>query len=218
MATETPNPDKAQGRLRRAPVDLATHKPDCRCFACKAARKRAEKAVVGGDGEQTEVAPARTLTPIDPATGESIYADRVIVVQERDPRARIAEWALMRANGMRNKDIAAKMGIQPNTLNSLISKATREGWLKFDNPADRLEHELAPLIVENIKSHLADGDRKMTIEAAKGIGLFKSHQAVKIENESPQMVLALKIETPVGYDPTTVVTGTIVGNPKLPTE
>lgn len=146
-----------------------------------------------------------------------IQAD-IVTVSRRDARSRIAEWALLRSQGMKTKDIAIRMGIQPQSLHTLISKASRQGWLQFSDPAERLEHELAPLIVDNIKSHLLEGDKKMTIEAAKGIGLFKSHQAVKVENESPQMVLALKIETPVGFDPTTVVTGTIIGVPKVPTE
>lgn len=124
----------------------------------------------------------------------------------------------MRSQGMRNKDIAARLGIQPQTLNTLISKATKAGWLKFDNPEERLEHELTPLIVDNIKHYLVEGDKKMTIEAAKGVGLFKSHQAVKVEGNDQQMVLAIKIETPNGFDPATVVAGTIVGKPKTPVD
>lgn len=129
-------------------------------------------------------------------------------------RGRIAEWALLRSQGLKNADIAARLGIQPNTLAALISRATQEGWLKFDNPAERLQYELAPKIVDNIEKALHEGSEKMTIEAAKGIGLFKSYQAVKVEGSAPSMVLALKFETPEGYAAELAPGNAIFGTPR----
>jgi transposase len=215
VATDTPNQAEPESTVR---PPVKGHRADCGCRPCKAARRRAEEAIAHGDRERAEVALVKVQEPDDDAIEEPPIQADIVTVSRRDARSRIAEWALLRSQGMKTKDIAAQMGIQPQSLHTLISKAARQGWLQFSNPAERLEHELAPLIVDNIKSHLLEGDKKMTIEAAKGIGLFKSHQAVKVENESPQMVLALKIETPVGFDPTSVVTGTIIGVPKVPTE
>lgn len=199
MEPETQNPEQPEGQLE----------PERK----RSPRKRTKASKPDGAGVSADASSTIALdVPRDPEK-EVIHAD-IIVAKGRSHRDRIAEWALMRSQGMKNVDIAVKLGIAPSTLNTLISKAAREGWLKFDHPAERLEFELAPLIVDNIKEHLVNGDKKMTIEAAKGIGLFKAHQAVKVENESPQMVLALKIETPAGYDPTTQVTGVIVGRPK----
>ena len=134
-------------------------------------------------------------------------------------RDRMAIYALCRAKGMRGPEIAAQMGIQVTTLHSLVSKATRLGIIKFEHPADRLEYELTPQIVDNIKEFLGptadDAHRlKMTVEAAKGTGLFKSHQAVKIESDTPPMVLALKFE--LGTSPASTQGGTIIGTPRLP--
>jgi hypothetical protein len=56
----------------------------------------------------------------------------------------------------------------------------------------------------------------MTIEAAKGIGLFKSYQAVKVENVNPSMVLAIKFETPEDYNPEPGLGSAIMGTPRLP--
>ncbi len=57
----------------------------------------------------------------------------------------------------------------------------------------------------------------MTIEAAKGSGIFKSHQAIKVENENPTAILALKIETtpPPGVSEVPIITGAVVGRPRL---
>lgn len=184
------------------------HKPDCNCGFCKGARNRATQALAlttgGGDSLPSE------------AESEVINADDIIVVQGRTRRDHVASWAMMRAQGMKNPDIAAKLGLTLGYLNSLVSKATREGWLRFDNPADRLQYELAPLIVDNVRSALEEGSEKMTIEAAKGIGLFKSYQAVKVENVNPSMVLAIKFETPEDYDPQPGIGSAILGTPRLP--
>ena len=53
----------------------------------------------------------------------------------------------------------------------------------------------------------------MTIEAARGTGLFQSYQAAKAESEPVQTMLALKIEHADGGE-TKVITGHIVGRPR----
>jgi len=113
---------------------------------------------------------------------------------------------------MKNIEIAPLLGLKPTTLNTMIWKATKQGWLKFDNPAERLEQELSHVVVDNIEHHLSKKDKQMTIEAAKGLGLFKSHQAVKVESDAPQTVLALKIESTGESQPSVV--GNVVGRPK----
>ena len=144
-----------------------------------------------------------------PIAGNPTY-----VVSRRAARDRIAEWVVLRAQGMRNVEIAAKMGIQASSLSTLINRAVKQGWLQFESPADRLEHELAPMVVDNVRDFLIAKDKQVTLEAAKGLGLFKTHSALKVEGDQASTVFAIKIDM---IEPTVArAGGVIVGTPKLP--
>ena len=101
------------------------------------------------------------------------------------------------------------------TIRGHLSKAASEGWLKFQNPFDRFEHEIVPKVVDNIAYFIKKKDRTMTIEAAKGAGVFKTYGSLKTESDSPNTVLALKIETvgPSGINPPTIQ-GHVIGKPR----
>lgn len=134
-------------------------------------------------------------------------------------RDRVVQYIFGRQQGMTQAEIAQKMGIRHTTLSSILAKATKAGLLEFDLPADRLEHELPSRIVDNIKEFLGptaeDNHRlKMTIEAAKGMGLFKSHQAVKIDGPAAGTILALNIQFQDSSDGVQRQAGNIVGTPK----
>jgi hypothetical protein len=155
---------------------------------------------------------SKTEAPVEATEPLNANALPPLIALKRTPRDHVARWIEMRSQGMRNIEIAPILGITPHTLNCIIVKATKEGWLKFESPADRLEQELSHLVVDNVEHHLKKRDRRMTIEAAKGLGLFKSHHAVKVENDAPKAVLALKIEPLDG--PADVIEGNIIGKPK----
>lgn len=187
------------------------HKPGCVCNACKS-RRRKEEAELDGNGETSSL-----------NKGEVLHADieaGALVAQDRSGRGRIAEWIALRSVDptLTNVDIAEKLGIQPRTLNSLIARATREGWLKFDNPFDRLEHEIVPLAVTNFKNLLKDEDKNATLEAMKGI-VFPLYKESKGINENQQSVLAIKIEYPKQdgevIDAKLIGRGSIVGKPNV---
>lgn len=144
-----------------------------------------------------------------------IYADRVLIREDRSARARIAQYVAYRAAGVKtNKEIAEKLGITAHTLNTLICRASKEGWLKFDAPQEKFEHEIVPKVVENIAYYIDKKDKTMTIEAAKGAGIFRTHQVVRSESESPQTILAIKIEMP--EEPAgKAITGNVIGRPRV---
>lgn len=229
METNTPDQKHDQnqwGWKRRGGMHF--HKPDCKCRPCSGSRKRKAQAELGAAGAGGEnlapKAPKRKVKALVKAERHSepveiIHADGVFDKHQRSHRDRVSQWLLMRQKGMKNGEIAAQMGIQLQTLHTYLSKATKEGWLIFDDPAERLEHEIAPLVVENVKEFLGptveDRHRvKMTIETAKGLGLFQSHQAVKVEGGDSKTALVLNIE--FTGDPTKVTKGgNIVGTPKV---
>lgn len=133
------------------------------------------------------------------------------------PRGRIAAWASLRISepGITNKEIAARLRINPKTLSRTIYNATAEGWLVFDDPLDQIEYETIPKVVRNLNKFLDEGDKQVTIEAAKGT-IFKSYQDSKGISEGINTVLSLKLETPAGD--ISVMSGKVVGRPKMDIE
>lgn len=108
--------------------------------------------------------------------------------------------------------LAEKMGIDRRHLHRIIKEGQEAGILIFDDPLDRIEHEIVPKVVDNLNHFLDLKDRAVTIEAAKGT-IFRAYQDAKGIIESQQTILALKIEQPDGSD-VKILTGHIVGRPK----
>lgn len=123
-----------------------------------------------------------------------------------------------RAQGLNNIAIAEKLGISARTLNTLIWQASKEGWLKFTDPMERFQNEIIPKVVDNIDYFIDKKDKTMTIEAAKGGGVFKNYQAIRVEGTAPQSVLAIKIETATPLKAKEISVGHIVGKAKEITE
>lgn len=129
-------------------------------------------------------------------------------------RDKAAKIMMLRIGGMADADIAKEVGLSQRSLRQYLYLAAKNGWLRFEDPADRLEYELVPKIVDNIAYHLKRKDKVMTIEAAKGTGLFKSHQSQKSETDRPQSFLALKIElapNAAQEAPKVAIAGQIIG-------
>lgn len=148
----------------------------------------------------TSRAAKRVSTPEQLAKHRKPYWDRPA---DSSIRQKAAEIVALKVAGKTRAEIAVIVGLQADTIKRYLYLAAKNGWLKFDDPTERLEYELLPKIVDNIAYHLNKKDKTMTIEAAKGTGLFKSHQAIKTETEAPQTVLTLNIEMPT--DPAAVL-------------
>jgi len=189
------------------------HKPGCQCYPCASRRRKAE-ALLDGDGVETH----------DSDKNQVINADLpALVAKDRTGRGRITEWIAMRAlePNISNNEVAERLGIQPHSLNSLIGRAVREGWLKFDNPLDRMEHEIIPLTMDKLKKLIKDDDKTAIIETAKGViyPMFKESRGM---HENQQTVLAIKIEYPKKdsnsnetVDAKVIGSGNIVGKPNI---
>ena len=183
-----------------------SHKPDCKCPPCQA-RSGAKAAHTGPTGELEVIKTLdRTVVNADlpPIYGQSFKA-----------RARIAEWVAIRAANphLTTKEIAEQMGMTYVALQSVIRRATKEGWLQFDDPMSQLEYEVVPKVLDNLNKLLEAGDKTATLETAKGT-VFKRYQAEHGAGEGQQNLLALKIEmVPAAIDSTKmdVAVGQIVG-------
>lgn len=109
-------------------------------------------------------------------------------------------------------EAAARLGLNVHTLKSYIYKASKDGHLKFDDSMQRIEYEIIPKVMDNLKEFLDKKDRTVTLETAKGT-VFKQFQAAQGIQDGGNMVLALKIETQPAEEVRTVA-GVIVGTPK----
>lgn len=116
--------------------------------------------------------------------------------RDRSARSRVAEWIKLRATepGISNKEVARRLGISDRTLNGHIYRASKEGWLVFDDPLLAIEYEILPKVTANLNHFLDIKDRTVTIETAKGT-LFKAYQDSKGMSDAGHTILALKIET-----------------------
>lgn len=223
--------------FRKGGNRLAYHKLDCACNACKNkprrptagvsstddTRERPEEAESGPAGSSDVPAPEALIlveegsqpnVPLAIQPPQKLSSEPMTVLQSRDHKSRIAHWILLKTQGKSKVEAAKEMGIQVSTLNTLISKAVKAGWLVVESPEEKLEHEIGPLVADVVKYHLERKSEKMAIEAAKGLGYFKSHQAIKTENEVAQTNLQLNIQinAPEGE---TRTAGNAVGVPKL---
>jgi Winged helix-turn-helix DNA-binding len=139
-----------------------------------------------------------------------------VTVGGSSARDRVSQWIYYRATnpGITNAEVARRLNIAPGTLNTILSRARKAGWLKIENPMDRIEFELIPKIVENLNTFLDKGDRTVTIEAAKGV-LFPQYRESKGIVENKIAVLGINIQMPEGemaLEP--VRRGAIAGIPK----
>jgi hypothetical protein len=177
-----------------------THRPGCKCNPCRA-RRRKEEALTLGVGPNAEVA------------GKDPNAINVNEANLKSPKARVHQWIYFRNihPDATQKELAGMMGISHRQLQHVIAKGRNEGWLKFTDPLDSLEHEVIPKVVQNLNYWLDQKDKTVTIETAKGT-IFKQFAESKGLTEAPSTVLALKIEQPEGGYKVSV--GHIVGRPK----
>lgn len=149
------------------------------------------------------------------ATKDVINADNPLVTYKHTARTRIAQWIQIRHQepGIKNIEVAKRMGITLPYLNSLISQATKEGWLKFDDPLSRIEYEIVPKTLDNMSLFLDQKDRQATLEAFKHT-VAAQYKESKGISEGQKTVIALKIEASPDGEPVKVLTGNIVGKPK----
>ena len=177
--------------------------PLCPCRICTARRRKAEALIgAGGDGQIDE-------SP-EPLRGVNANLPN-IHIKGNSIRDRIKQWLEIRAAepGIKQFDIAKKMGISASTLSGYVYRATKAGWLIFDDPLERIEHEIIPKVVDNLNFFLDAKDKTVTIETAKGT-IFKQYQDSKGISDAPQTILALKIET-IGVDDQKIIEGHVVG-------
>lgn len=117
-------------------------------------------------------------------------------VKELKVHKTVMQIVAMRANGMARQEIADQLGITMNTYTTYLSRGRAQGWINsgvLTNTEDIVDTMLKDKAVRNVEELLDARSEKMSIEAAKGLGIFKAHQVIKGEGLAPQ-VLALRVD------------------------
>lgn len=171
-----------------------------------------------GTGAETRAAEAEARCPdLASKTPEVlVIGGKPILRDDRSLQARILQVVALKAQGLTYKQIGQKLGVSEARVAQIVWQANKKQLIEYDSPFEYFENRLVPKVVANIEHFLDEKDRKVTIEAAKGAGIFKSHQALKVEGEVHQNVIALKIEMPpaVGQESPQMAVGTVVGKPR----
>ena len=196
-----------------------THKPDCRCYPCKARRRKEEAIAQPAGARRADVAPAKAgetkANDVIEADEDQVFVTHPVShIGKGESRTRIAYWVGQRATkpGITIREVAAQLGIGEKSLQRDIIKAKREGCLLFEDPLSRIEYGIIPKVIDNLEAFLDAKDRTVTIEAAKGtvFPMFKEYKGI---TDNQTTMLAIKIEAPKeGED--RIITGEILGKPK----
>ena len=197
----------------------ATHKDPmhCNCAMHKSQRRKAEAFALSVGVGGAPLTPNKPNWPSrikNPSHGTLEVDMTPLFLQGKTGRDRIIQWMSFRAAepGITNKEVAKRLGLSARTLNTLISKAARQGWLKFEEPMERIEHEIIPKAIQNLSEFLDQKDHQATLETLKGTA-FPVYRESKGAGDSSNTVLALRIETADPSD-VKVLTGNIVGTPR----
>lgn len=139
-------------------------------------------------------------------------------------RKMVARILVLKLAGKKTAEIAKKLDTSPDTIRHYLWLAGKNGWLDADkmmmvDPSEQLAFSAAQKTVRNIGLSL-DGRMlmpqqfEMTLETAKGLGLFKTHTAQKIEGVMAIPSLEVNIMMPAGaagYAPP--IDGSLGGTP-----
>lgn len=111
----------------------------------------------------------------------------------------------LRAQGAKAKAISETLGYSEDTIRQYVSYAYKKGWINigsFSDVDDQLEYVIKHKVVANINQvlgertedgNLTSGARQVSLEAAKGLGMFKTHAVSKTEG-TVQGAFALKVQ------------------------
>lgn len=147
---------------------------------------------------------------------------RAVPPKESKVRNTVFAAVALKAEGWKNEEVAEKLGITKNTLKTYMYRAHCNGWLNiaaFEDPDDKLEIVLKSKTIRNIDEFLENRDKEVTLETAKGIGLFKSHQSIKNDAVAPiGIALSVNVEMPPSGTAPVARIGSIGGAPYFDAE
>ena len=135
-------------------------------------------------------------------------------------------YVALKAQGKKLSEIAEILNLPKDTVSTYVKRAHQRGWVNrnsFIDPEDQLDVVLKSDTIRNVAQFLNDEDKsvrkEVTLEAAKGLGIFKNHQAIKTEGQQ-NIGFALKVDVvmpqaPVSSSPVVIRPGSVGGQPAI---
>lgn len=128
---------------------------------------------------------------------------------------------LLKADHKTYKEIAEILGTSEGYIKNIMWMAGKNGWFTegdFADPSEELAFKTVHKVVKNINQaldgqDLTDKQQEMTLETAKGIGLFKQHSSSKVDGTSLSPGLSITIQLPAGHEQPQLPEGGAVGAP-----
>lgn len=126
------------------------------------------------------------------------------VITDKKLRKVVGLILALKVSGKSRREIAEELEISENTVKTYLWRAKKRGYLQadsFDDPNDVIETLIRPRVVENIDALLNWKNPKtglpsmdMTIETAKGIGVFQQHTIAKGQTGPAMNANVLKVQ------------------------
>jgi DNA-binding transcriptional regulator LsrR (DeoR family) len=123
-------------------------------------------------------------------------------------REKAIKIVAMRAGGMKPAEIAAALNIKESNIRPYVWRASKNGWITFDDPEESIEFQLLPKAIRNLNDALDDTVRHQTsgmtvgtqvaLKVAEGT-IFKKFDQVNAA--APTTIVAVRVEMPDGPRP-----------------
>jgi len=133
-------------------------------------------------------------------------------------------YLALKAQGLKLQAISDTINVPKDTIQTYMKRAHAKGWL---NPTkldveDQIELTIPERVVRNVNEFLDSRDKDVTIEAAKGVGIFKNHAAVKVDGQvGVGFALRVQVDLPQGIaalSPIQIRPGSVGGTPAIEAE
>lgn len=169
---------------------------------------------------QTPAGESPSLSTVDEG---KVHITRRMLKKPKDTRVyQVAmAYVAMKAQGHKLQAISDALLIPKDTIKTYVARAHKAGWLEPRDldVEDQQEITLPELVTRNVVELLQARDKDVTVEAAKGIGVFKSHQAVKVDSQIiAGLALRVEVALPPGIaeaSPIQIRSGSLGGTPAV---
>lgn len=134
-------------------------------------------------------------------------------------RKTVSAIIALKVQGYSTNEIAEQLQIKPASVRQYLWIAGRNGWLNTQDPHEKAHSELVHRAVSNLEEwmHARDArtglpDKEITLEAAKGLGIFGGGPAQQQEHQATN-ILAIQITMPQGGNLPQMREGNAGGSP-----